>query len=320
MIRFFKIKLVGYNNTTSTDYDFILKVDFPYAPQIAYSWSDKNSLTIKTQSFAKIPKSTVIYWLKNNNIIDQKTLSSTLDQGYLVTTIDNVPLDAESFYIEYNQDQNGYKTQAISKLAKLPTRVSPNAVFLKNNIKIEKAIFLEKASQLAFANSTDKKLYLMNFDGNAITKTVDLPGVPAVLHYSADSNKVYMAFKNGGIYAYNIATDQVEYIYNFGRQVLELAMADNYLVLSIYDRELWTLNLKNRTALKQSSYYIYNSINDIVYNPVTQVLYGSLGSSYSSEFYRFTVNSATGQINERWRRRFIRLTVRRWKQCSKRGL
>lgn len=288
----YTISIYNFDNDILDEYEFLLKSDFPPNVNIEHNWFNNSSMILNTEFYytSGLPDTLKIIYLNGKEIIGDFSFTPTANTN----KIENVPNLANSFYVECVFNTAQYQKVSISKIQLLNEKIPQNAILLPENISVDISVLSADNTNLIFYSEVDSRIYFWNIIQQNITNFIELPSKATSL--KIDNNDIYVGLQSGSLYKIDQAND-LQFLKNFGGQINDFLVIDNYILLSVNYEEIWIYNKINTAASKYENYYIYN-LTSLRYNRSLNVIYGITTNVAPSDIHRMNFDPISGVISD----------------------
>lgn len=286
----YTISVYNFKNDILDEYEFLLKSDFPPSVNIKHNWFNNSSMIINTEFYysSNLPDTLKIIYLNEQEIIGEFSFTPSANTN----KIENVPNIANSFYVEGIFNSAQYQKVSISKIQSLNERIPQSAILFPENISVDISVLSADNTSLIYYSEADSRIYFWNINQQSNTQSIELPSKATSI--KLDNNDIYVGLQSGSLYKIN-QTYEFQFLKNFGGQINDFLIIDNYIVLSVNYEEIWIYNKINTTASKYENYNIYN-LTALTYNSSLNVIYGITTNVSPSDIHRMNFDPISGSI------------------------
>lgn len=292
-INYLEIKIFDNDGNASNLYQFQVDLTLPIKPHVCSGdWGAPNSWEVALND---IPSA--INQIAETHFLNSNNLEILVDKSPVAInkwTVDEIPIEAVSFYYILTDTVSNIKRKFISAKYSITGRFPDNIDYIDN---------ADFPSQLEYINTTDqmialsverKELILLNCSDYGIIWKRPLTHEPKSFSYYTGSNVIYLLYKNNVVDSINSANGNGAQLFKYNDDITEIIPLDNdiliypsaYKMVNVYD-----MNTKKITPITYTEPIPTNYFRDGIYNSKEKIVYVNQG--YFVDSYKFDASSKT---------------------------
>lgn len=287
----FSITLYDNRNEIIDNYDLLVNLQFPPYVRAKYNWYDRNSIKFEYSyyyNYYNIFCDSIKAIFENNG----EKISEVLLDSEGSDLIPGVPDLASNFYLEFYFNSDNIPKVSVSTFFSLADGIPESAVLLPEGLTPTFWFMNNEDKNLILVDTSIASLYYWNIEAKSMSKEISLPFKPVLAKYYDDI--IYLTNSTGAIYKSG-DDGETTLVTSVGGRVADFIVIDKFIIITSYDRELWTFNLENGSSYNNENYSFY-IIGGLVYNPSVHNIYGISLTTIPEDIFSMQYSPETGSV------------------------